>query len=129
MLKKIFFVGFLSLSSLLNAQVNPGASCGQAGCSLGGSYANLSGTASMGSYSCLGSTPNANWLALGIANNGDVHLTLTQVSSTGTPIDVDFALYGPYTSVAAGCPIGPTTPTVDCSYSASATDMLILLEL
>jgi gliding motility-associated-like protein len=127
MFKKIFFVGFLFLTSLLKAQVNPGASCDQAGCSLGGSYANLTGSASMGAYSCLGSTPNANWLALGIANNGNVHLTLTQVSNAGTPIDVDFALYGPYTSVSAGCPIGPTTPTVDCSYSGSATEYVDII--
>lgn len=124
MFKKIFFVGVLLFTSLLYAQVNPGISCDQAGCSIAGDYTNLTGTASMGSYSCLSSTPNPNWLALGIGNSGDIHLQLTQVSTTGTPIDVDFALYGPYTSVSAGCPIGPTTPTVDCSYSGSATEFI-----
>lgn len=111
---------FLGLNT--NAQVAPGASCSQAGCSISGSYQNLTGTASMGTYSCLYSTPNPNWLAIGIANSGSIHLTLTQTSSSGSLIDVDFALYGPYTSVSAGCPIGPSTPTVDCSYSASATE-------
>jgi len=122
-MKKIFLLSLvLSAFQFVSAQVNPGASCAQAGCTTSGSYQNLSGVPSMGSYQCLGSTPNANWLALGIATNGSVHLTLTQVTNAGNPIDVDFALYGPYTSVAAGCPIGPATPTVDCSYSGSATE-------
>lgn len=124
MLKKIIFLLTMSITLVIDAQVAPGASCAQAGCSTSGSYTNLSGVPSMGSYSCLGSTPNANWLAIGIANNGSVHLQLTQVTTSGTPIDVDFALYGPYTSVSAGCPIGPGTPTVDCSYSGSATEYI-----
>jgi gliding motility-associated-like protein len=123
-IKKVLFSFSLILNLGINAQVAPGANCGQAGCSTSGSYSNLSGVPSMGSYSCLGSTPNANWLAIGIANNGSVHLQLTQVTTGGTPIDVDFALYGPYSSVAAGCPIGPGTPTVDCSYSGSATEFI-----
>ncbi len=116
----------LSLGIFLNlnafAQLAPGANCGQAGCSTAGSYSSNTGVASMGSFQCLGSTPNANWLAFSIGSNGSIHLTLTQTTAGGAGIDVDFALYGPYSSVAAGCPIGPGTPTVDCSYSASATE-------
>ncbi|MGV3609491.1 MAG: gliding motility-associated C-terminal domain-containing protein [Fluviicola sp.] len=116
----------LALGMLLNlsafAQLAPGANCGQAGCSTSGSYSSLTGVASMGTFQCLGSTPNANWLAFSIGSNGSIHLTLTQTTASGNGIDVDFALYGPYTSVAAGCPIGPGTPTVDCSYSASSTE-------
>ena len=112
----------LSVSTF--AQVNPGNSCNTAGCSMGGSYGSLTGSPSMGQYSCLFSTPNPNWLALGIATSGSVNIQLTQVNNSGNPIDVDFALYGPYTSVSAGCPIGPGTPTVDCSYSASATEQI-----
>lgn len=115
------FFGLL-LASIAQAQVSPGASCAQAGCSVSGSYQNLTGVPSMGTYSCLFSTPNPNWLAIGIANSGSIHLQLTQTSASGNMIDVDFALYGPYTSVSAACPIGPGTPTVDCSYSASATE-------
>ncbi|WP_343631556.1 gliding motility-associated C-terminal domain-containing protein [Fluviicola sp.] len=116
----------LSLGLLMNlsvlAQLAPGANCNQAGCSTSGSYSSLTGVASMGSFQCLGSTPNANWLAFSIGSNGSIHLVLTQTTSSGSGIDVDFALYGPYSSVAAGCPIGPNTPTVDCSYSASSTE-------
>ena len=116
----------LSLGILLNlnafAQLAPGANCGQAGCSTSGSYSSNTGVPSMGSFQCLGSTPNANWLAFSIGSNGSIHLTLTQTTAGGGGIDVDFALYGPFTSVSAGCPIGPGTPTVDCSYSASSTE-------
>jgi len=122
--KKILIALSLLVNGMLFAQVAPGSSCNTAGCSTSGSYTNLTGTASMGQYSCLYSTPNPNWLAIGIAQNGSVHLTLNQVNSSGSPIDVDFALYGPYTSVSAGCPIGPSTPTVDCSYSGSATEYI-----
>lgn len=120
---KIVFLAFgFTLSITSFAQVSPGSSCNSAGCSSTGSYQNLTGVPSMGSYSCLFSTPNPNWLAIGIGSNGTVHLVLTQTTASGSLIDVDFALYGPYTSVSAGCPIGPSTPTVDCSYSASATE-------
>lgn len=121
-LKSILLAGGLLLNMGLLAQVSPGASCDQAGCSISGSYQNLTGVASMGTYSCLYSTPNPNWLAIGIGTSGSIHLQLTQTNTSGGLIDVDFALYGPYTSVSAGCPIGPNTPTVDCSYSASATE-------
>lgn len=118
----LFLLNCLLLNFSLFSQVNPGSSCDQAGCSASGSYSNLVGVPSMGTYSCLYSTPNPNWLAIGIGTSGSVHLTLTQVTAGGSPIDVDFALYGPYTSVSAACPIGPSTPTVDCSYSGSATE-------
>lgn len=121
-LKSILLAGGLFLNMGLMAQVSPGSSCDQAGCSISGSYQNLTGVPSMGTYSCLFSTPNPNWLAIGIGTSGSIHLQLTQTNTSGGLIDVDFALYGPYTSVSAGCPIGPSTPTVDCSYSASATE-------
>ncbi len=120
--KLISFLAFNLVLCVGFSQVNPGAGCAQAGCSTTGSYTNTTSSPSMGSYQCLGSTPNPGWLAFNISQNGSVHLILTQVSTAGNPIDVDFALYGPYTSVSAGCPITAATPTVDCSYSGSATE-------
>lgn len=123
--KKLILIFSLLICLTGITQVAPGATCAQAGCSIAGSYTSASGQPSMGTFSCLGSTPNPNWLAIGIANSGSVHLMLTQTSNaTGALIDVDFALYGPYTSVSAGCPIGPGTPTVDCSFSGSATEFV-----
>lgn len=86
------------------------------------SYCNIAST-NMGSYDCLGSTPNAMWLYMKVAVSGVLNIDIVQTSNAGNPIDVDFALYGPYTSVPTGCPvIGPNTATVDCSYSGSATE-------
>lgn len=117
----LLLLGFLvNLNAF--AQLSPGVSCATAGCSTAGSYSSNTGVGSMGTYSCLYSTPNANWLAFSIGTSGSIHLTLTQTTSGGSGIDVDFALYGPYTSVGAGCPITGSTPTVDCSYSASSTE-------
>ena len=125
-LRNIVLYSFFTVAgiSASNAQVSPGVNCDQAGCSTSGSYQNLTGVPSMGTYSCLWSTPNPNWIAIGINTSGSIHLVLTQTSSGGTLIDVDFAAYGPYSSVSAGCPIGPSTPTVDCSYSGSATEYI-----
>lgn len=121
--KHFAFLTGLVLSTISFAQVAPNPTCnGQGSCSTSGSYTNLSGP-SMGSYSCLGSTPNPSWVNFTVSTNGSIHLQLTQVNNNGNPIDVDFALYGPYTSVSAGCAvIGPGTSTVDCSFSASATE-------
>lgn len=130
-MKQLFYIAFISSLILVNnvyAQLNPGANCASAGCSTAGSYTNLTGTTGMGQYSCLYSTPNPNWLAFSISQSGDIHMTLTQTSNSGFGIDVDFALYGPYTSLSAGCPqIGPSTSTVDCSYSASSTEYVDII--
>lgn len=89
-------------------------------------YCNSSGP-SMGSYSCLSSTPNPTWLYMEIANSGNMNIGISQESFQGNPIDVDFALYGPYSNIATACNnIGPSTPTVSCSFSASATETVTL---
>ncbi len=86
-------------------------------------YCNTTGIPSMGQYSCLFSTPNPMWMYMEIATSGPLDYTIAQTNNNGNPIDVDFALYGPYTSISNACAsIGPGTPTVDCSYSGSATE-------
>ncbi len=83
-------------------------------------YCNTTGVASMGTYSCLFTTPNPMWMYLNVSTSGPIDIQLQQFNNSGVGIDVDFALYGPYTSPAAGCSvINGSTSTVDCSYSAS----------
>jgi len=110
-----FFITLL-LSGQLFSQLNPGTSCETAGCSTSGSYPSNTGVPSMGTFDCLFSTPNANWIAMGIETSGNLNFNISQGG------DVDFAAYGPYSSVTDGCPIGPNTPAVDCSFSASASE-------
>jgi gliding motility-associated-like protein len=125
MIKQFFIIYLLLFNTLIYAQVNPGATCAQAGCSTNGTYPSLTATPTIGTYGCLGSTPNANWLALGISTSGSIHLVLTQTGLNGIGLsDVDFALYGPFTSVTAGCPITNPAATVDCSFSGSSTEFV-----
>src|SRR5690554_2272009 len=121
-----WFVCLLVLLSTLTvrAQITPGDNCDDASCSTQGSYSSQTGSPSMGTFGCLYSTPNANWIAINAQTSGSIHFVLTQTNSNGSGIDVDFAVYGPYTSVSAGCPITGSTPTVDCSYSATSTEYI-----
>lgn len=87
------------------------------------SYTGGGGNPSLGQYSCLYTTPNAMWLYMEIGESGSININMNQTNMNGNPTDVDFALYGPFTSVSDGCAnIGPNTPTVDCSYSGSASE-------
>jgi gliding motility-associated-like protein len=124
MIKQFLIIYLLLFNTLIYAQVNPGATCAQAGCSTSGTYTSLTGTPSIGGYSCLGSTPNANWLAIGISTTGSIHLTLTQVNTNGFPSDIDFALFGPFTSVTNGCPLLSNLNAVDCSFSGSNVELV-----
>lgn len=112
----LFFCSTLFLGFVSTAQVGNGSSCDQANCSTGGTYPSIVGQPSLGQFGCLYSTPNPYWVAINITEPGNVHLTLTQNG------DIDFAAYGPFTSISAGCPITSSTPQVDCSYSASGTE-------
>jgi len=90
------------------------------------------GSPGYGQIGCLFTTPNAIWYYLTVDAPGNLNFTLTQVSNTGTPIDVDFAAFGPFTSELDACSQidltpGPTNPLiVACSYSASATEIFSL---
>ena len=87
------------------------------------SYCNTTGVASLGAYDCLGSTPNPMWMYLQIDNPGPIDIQISQFDNFGGTLDVDFAMYGPYASVADACNnITPFSPTVDCSYSIAAVE-------
>ena len=68
-------------------------------------------------YDCLISQPNPSWYYLKIATGGVLAMDITAGS------DVDFAIWGPYPSVAnaiANC--GSYAVPLDCSFSTSATE-------
>jgi len=85
-------------------------------------YCNTTGVASAGTFGCLFTTPNPMWMYLNIQTSGSISILMEQFTNAGTPIDVDYAIYGPYTSATNGCPITGATPQVSCSYSAAATE-------
>lgn len=114
----LFTFATVMLSAWSFAQA-PGSSCTYSDCTFGGNYGQNPNSPSMGQYGCLYSTPNPFWFAINATTSGNIHLLLTQGGG-----DIDFAAYGPYSSVSAGCPITGSTPTVDCSYSASGTEYI-----
>jgi hypothetical protein len=81
-------------------------------------------TAEVGpSYGCLSTRPNPAWYYMKILNSGNLVISISQVNASGVGKDVDFILWGPFTSPTAPCTAQLTAAKiVDCSYSGSATE-------
>ena len=82
-------------------------------------------------YGCLGSTPNAAWFYLFIDEPGDVAVQISQTSTAGNPLDVDYILWGPFTS--NPYQVSLCNPTflnpenqVSCSYSAAPIENFVI---
>jgi gliding motility-associated-like protein len=73
------------------------------------------GTAQPGpNYGCLFSQPNPAWFYMQVSTPGNLALTIT----ASPPRDIDFILYGPFTSPTAPCVAQLTAAnTEDCSYA------------
>jgi hypothetical protein len=81
-------------------------------------------------YDCLGSQPNPAWYYLQINQSGNLIIDL----SNSNTVDIDFIIYGPFTSLAtaqAQCGGlgngGASGNVIDCSYSASAFETVDIL--
>ena len=79
-----------------------------------------------GIYGCLGTSPNPVFYYMQIANPGNLVFNISQVNTAGTGVDVDFALWGPFTSLSDGCnqlnALCPTITPISCSYSTAAVE-------
>lgn len=74
---------------------------------------------------CLGSAPAPIWYWMQIGTAGTMQLTLSQQTTAGVGIDIDFAMYGPFTSLPVGCAaILAGAAPIQCSYSGSFTETL-----
>ena len=80
------------------------------------------GVPSLGDISCLNTTPNPTFYFLQIGQSGDLSLNISQTSSLGQPIDVDFIAYGPFTDITVACTDLFNANEIDCSYSAAAVE-------
>lgn len=70
-------------------------------------------------YGCLGSQPNPYWYYFTANAAGSLNLDLN------APSDVDFALWGPYTSTAAASAACGSYPApIDCSYSTAGIESI-----
>jgi uncharacterized repeat protein (TIGR01451 family) len=117
----------------LSCVQQPASSCtgGNSLCNAFGTvFPNTTGTASQGSMGCLSLTPNAVWFNFTTEMSGTVNLQIVQNSNfdananpTGTAIDADYILYGPYTDPITSCSAQLTADKiVSCSYSAAAVE-------
>lgn len=122
MKKIILSILTFALCALWSVQVQAqGTSCGtsQIICDPNISFPASTGVASLGSISCLGSSPNPSFYTFQVSQSGVISLDLFSTPS----IDIDFAIWGPFASPSGNCGgIFPNGGTVDCSYSGSAVE-------
>ena len=88
-------------------------------------YCNTTGVASLGGggiYGCLGSTPNPAFYSLNIAQTGALNFAISQQSPTGTGLDVDYVIWGPFASQTEMCAGLTSTNIVSCSFSIAAVE-------
>lgn len=96
-----------------------------------GPFNNTTNVNQFGSLGCLGSTPNAAWFYMQVGTSGTMNFQLSQIrNSNGQGIDVDFILWGPFSSLSGICNnlalyspgyVGSNN-VVACSYSTAAVE-------
>lgn len=88
---------------------------------------NGSGAGNMGQVGCLLTTPNPSWYFLQVGAPGNIEFNISQVSNTGMPIDVDFALWGPFDSIDEAIAEIQANPEgaslIDCSYAPAEEEI------
>lgn len=94
--------------------------------SLGVPFQNTINAPSGGAVGCLGTTPNQTWFYLPISGAGTINLQITQASLNGFQSDVDFIVYGPFSTLANACNQISPNNIVSCSYSAAAVEYPII---
>lgn len=78
-------------------------------------------------YACLGSgTPNPIWYYMEIETGGTMQMLIEQVNNSGSGIDVDFAMWGPFTSHENACNNieNATAVPIQSSFSTSSTEVV-----
>ena len=88
-------------------------------------FPNTTGVPNLGSVNCLITTPNPAWYYMEIDQNGSMVIDISQQNASGTGLDVDFILWGPFSSLNSACAGAnpfPAGSAIDCSYSANAAE-------
>ncbi|MBM3429650.1 MAG: hypothetical protein FJX99_01555, partial [Bacteroidetes bacterium] len=88
-------------------------------------FPNSTNVADLGAVDCLGSTPNPAWYYMEIDAAGTMTFNISQTTASGSGLDVDFIIWGPFSSLSAACAGAnpfPAGSAVDCSYSTAATE-------
>ena len=77
-------------------------------------------------YDCLFSQPDPQWNTINFDLAGDYVFSLDQTSNTGTPLDIDFIVWGPFVNQQDGCVDLLPETIADCSFSATASETITL---
>lgn len=82
-------------------------------------------------YGCLISKPNPTWFYMKVSNSGNINLKIEQntditFASTAGGRDVDYVVYGPFTSSTAPCGNLTTANIVSCSFSGAAIEYPVI---
>lgn len=91
-------------------------------------FPNNTGTSAQSgpNYGCLTTQPNPAWYYFRVGTSGNIQVNISQTTGpngTGSGIDVDFILWGPFTSPTGACTAGLTSGnTRACSFSSSTTE-------
>ncbi|MEO7171665.1 fibronectin type III domain-containing protein [Flavobacterium sp.] len=106
-------------------------------------YANATNVPSLGTIGCLGTSPNPAFFFLQVNAAGPLSYLISQVDTGGTPRDVDYVAWGPFTDLNTACsgvPANPLTQTVPiptpatgcpgtlhaCSYSIAPQEIMCI---
>ncbi|HNP33331.1 MAG TPA: hypothetical protein PKN96_08565, partial [Flavobacterium sp.] len=122
-MKKIYFYLLFVVLFSINKAFSQGANCaGATAFCAGGSaltFQNSTNTSAQSGidYECLGSQPNPAWFYMQISIAGNLDFHISQTDNGGTPRDVDFIAWGPFSASSCGSAnLNPST-SVDCSFS------------
>ncbi len=73
-------------------------------------------------YDCLIDQPNPSWYFLQIEDAGDIEIYIEQFDDFGTPIDVDYIVWGPFSSPSQGCNNLSFSNVIGCSFDPAAEE-------
>lgn len=93
-------------------------------CASGMTYPNTTNVPNGGQAGCLATTPNATWFTLPIGSSGSVYLQINQGNNAPSynNTDIDYIIYGPFSSSLGSCGLLNNSNSVSCSYSSNAIE-------
>ncbi|RZJ65156.1 MAG: T9SS type A sorting domain-containing protein [Flavobacterium sp.] len=127
-MRKILLFALLLTVQFASAQNTAICSGAESLCgSLGQPFLNTTGMSNgTPGISCLITTPNPKWFYIPVSESGSLNFQIVQRDFNQQLIDVDFIVWGPFTSLSDGCENLTQANVKGCSYSANATENLSL---
>lgn len=120
-----------SVSLISQSNCNLASNCNNANSlcgSLGAPFVNSINGVNNGQTGCLGSSPNATWFNLPISNSGSINLQINQGNNAPlyNNLDIDYIIYGPFSSSTGNCNSINSTNVVSCSYSGAPVEYPVI---